>query len=206
MRLLSENFAHNHPIPAECAVGTAQGFGQNRNPHLAWEGAPDGTRSFALTVIDHDVPTVHEMIGRKDMMIPHDQLRTKFVHWTMVDIPPQIHTIPAGSCSNGFIRHGKAHPAGPVGARQGRNDYTAWFANDAEMAGKYHGYDGPYPPSNDMRLHHYVFHLLALDIAHLTLPEHFDDIDILQAASGHILAEAQLVGTYTLNPSLHSST
>ncbi len=31
------------------------------------------------------------------------------------------------------------------------------------MAGAYHGYDGPYPPFNDARVHRYVFTVVALD-------------------------------------------
>ena len=44
-------------------------------------------------------------------------------------------------------RQGRA--AGARGARQGINDYTGWFAGDADMAGNYFGYDGPCPPWND---------------------------------------------------------
>ena len=33
------------------------------------------------------------------------------------------------------------------------NDYTGWFAGNADMGGDYYGYDGPYPPFNDLRTH-----------------------------------------------------
>ena len=199
MRLMSQSFKDGQHIPPTYAVGAPDGPGLNRNPHLAWDDVPAGVQSFALLVVDPDVPTVREMIARPDVLIPKDQLRTKFVHWTMVDIPPDLRDIAEGSCSQGFVVKGKAHPSGPVGARQGLNDYTAWFANDPEKAGEYRGYDGPYPPPNDLRVHRYVFRLLALNVATLQLPLHYNDEDIMRAAQGHVLADAQIFGTYTLH-------
>jgi len=61
MRIYSDSFVHGQPIPPECAAGTPDGFGSNRNPHLAWEDVPAGTASFALICIDPDVPSVAEM-------------------------------------------------------------------------------------------------------------------------------------------------
>ena len=61
MKIRSDSFAHRHRIPAEFAAGQPDGdgygFAANRNPHLAWDDAPGGTRSFALLCIDPDVPT-----------------------------------------------------------------------------------------------------------------------------------------------------
>ena len=57
--------------------------------------------------------------------------------------------------------------------RQGLNDYTGWFAGDAQMGGDYYGYDGPYPPFNDLRGHRYFFRLFALDVGTLDLPARF---------------------------------
>ena len=51
---------------------------------------------------------------------------------------------------------GKPGPDAPHGARHGINDYTGWFASDADMAGDYYGYDGPCPPWNDEIPHRYV--------------------------------------------------
>ena len=93
-------------------------------------------------------------------------------------------------------------PAAPRGAKQGINDYTGWFAGDKDMAGQYYGYDGPCPPWNDERVHHYVFTLYALDIAKLSLGAAFTGPEARKAMAGHILAQATLTGVYTLNPSL----
>jgi Raf kinase inhibitor-like YbhB/YbcL family protein len=85
---------------------------------------------------------------------------------------------------------------------QGLNDYTGWFAGDAEMSGQYHGYDGPCPPWNDERMHHYVFTVYALDSAQLELPAQFDADQLLSAMAPHVLAKASLTGRYTLNPAV----
>jgi phosphatidylethanolamine-binding protein (PEBP) family uncharacterized protein len=82
------------------------------------------------------------------------------------------------------------------------NDYTGWFAGDAQMGGDYLGYDGPYPPFNDARVHRYFFRLYALDVASLDLPDRFTAADVQRAVQGHALAEAAVQGTYTLNPRL----
>ncbi len=202
MHLYSDSFQPGQPIPAEFAMGTPQGFGGNRNPQLAWDDVPDGTRSFALLCIDPDAPTVPETVGRKDLQIPVEQPRGDFVHWAVADIPASVRTLAAGSCSDGITARGKQHPAGPDGSRQGLNDYTGWFAGDAEMGGDYFGYDGPYPPFNDLRVHRYFFRLFALDVERLDLPARFTAADVLRASQGHVLAEAALHGTYTLNPDL----
>lgn len=202
MRLRSDSIQPGQPIAATYAMGQADGFAGNRNPHLAWDAVPAGTASFALLCIDPDVPTVAEMVGRDDVQIPVEQPRTNFVHWAAVDLPADLREIAEGSASDGVVAKGKRQPPGLPGARQGLNSYTDWFAGDAQMGGDYYGYDGPYPPANDLRVHRYFFRLFALDVATLDLPARFTAADALRAMQGHVLGEASLYGTYTLNPSL----
>ena len=199
MRIHSDSFENGTPIPAEFAMGQSDGFGGNRNPHLAWDGVPAGTRSFALLCIDPDAPTVAETVGRDDLDIPVDQVRGDFIHWTMIDIAADVREIVAGSCSDGITAKGKSHPAGPLGAHQGLNDYTGWFAGNADMGGDYYGYDGPYPPFNDLRTHRYFFRLFALDVDTLDLPARFTAADVFRAMHTHVLAEASVHGTYSLH-------
>jgi len=199
MRIHSGSFESGKPIPAEFAMGQIAGFAGNRNPHLAWEDVPEGTRSFALLCIDPDAPTVPETVGRDDLQIPVEQPRGDFVHWAMVDIAADVRLIEAGSCSDGVTPKGKRNPPGPPRARQGLNDYTGWFAGDADMGGDYFGYDGPYPPFNDLRTHRYFFRLFALDVERLALPSRFAAGDVLHAMQGHVLGEALVYGTYSLN-------
>src|SRR5207245_1723193 len=92
--------------------------------------------------------------------------------------------------------------AGYPGQRHGINDYTSWFAGDADMVGDYYGYDGPCPPWNDSIMHRYIFTLYALDIARVPVDGKFTGQQVRDAMRGHILAEANIVGLYTLNPLL----
>jgi len=198
MRLQSNSFTHTGKIPAEFALGAPDGFGGNRNPQLSWHEVPDGTRSFALLCIDTDVPTDPSLVGKAGVEIPVDHPRGDFVHWVMIDLPADAREIAAGSCSDGVDKGGKASPPGPAGARQGLNDYTAWFSDDATMGGDYFGYDGPYPPPNDLREHRYFFRLFALDVAQLPVADKFTAADVFAAMHGHVLGETAIYGTYSL--------
>jgi phosphatidylethanolamine-binding protein (PEBP) family uncharacterized protein len=51
-------------------------------------------------------------------------------------------------------------------------------------------------------MHHYVFTVYALDIEKLPLSGKFGGPEVRTAMQGHILAEAKITGTYTLNPAL----
>jgi phosphatidylethanolamine-binding protein (PEBP) family uncharacterized protein len=51
-------------------------------------------------------------------------------------------------------------------------------------------------------VHRYVFTVYALDIERLPVEGHFTGADVREAIQGHVLAEASLTGTYTLNPKL----
>lgn len=208
MQLRSDSFQNHARIPAEFAFGKPGSDGEpcvlsaNRNPHLAWSGAPAGTQSFAVVCIDSDVPGQGDDVNQQGRTVPADLPRVDFAHWLMVDIPPGGNTIKAGACSDGVTPHGKRNPPGPDGSRQGRNDYTGWFASDPDMAGDWMGYDGPCPPWNDELLHRYRFRVYALDVARLDLPQTFGWAELQVALQGHVLDEAEIVGTYSLNPAV----
>jgi Raf kinase inhibitor-like YbhB/YbcL family protein len=57
------------------------------------------------------------------------------------------------------------------------------------------GYRGPAPPRGH-GVHHYHFRLFALDVETLAVPPHAKVADLRKAAEGHILGEAELIGTY----------
>jgi Raf kinase inhibitor-like YbhB/YbcL family protein len=208
MRIRSDDFRDMQPMPEECAFGRPGDAGEpcvlsaNRNPHLAWDMVPAATRSFVLTCIDSDAPTRGDDVNQADRRVSAALPRTDFVHWLMADIPVECRELAQGSCADGVVARGKSAPHGPPGARQGRNDYTGWFAGDAAMAGEYLGYDGPCPPWNDERMHHYHFRIHALDVASLGLHGPYTLADLRAAMQGHVLAEAELTGVYTLNVAL----
>jgi Raf kinase inhibitor-like YbhB/YbcL family protein len=208
MRVRSDDLEHMQPIPEEFAFGKPGpgdepvALAANRNPHLAWSEVPNGTRSFAILVVDTDVPTRGDDVNQEGRHVPASLPRTEFFHWVMVDVPPECRELGSGSCGDGVVPHGRRNPPGPPGAKQGINDFTGWFANDPAMSGDYYGYDGPCPPWNDDLLHHYHFRVYALDVATLGLAGKFTAAAARSAMQGHVLAEAAITGTYTLNAAL----
>jgi Raf kinase inhibitor-like YbhB/YbcL family protein len=158
-----------------------------------------GTRSLVLICHDFDVPSRPDDVNKPDREIPSDLPRVDFFHWVLVDLPPAVARIDEGEYSRGFTARGKQGPAALHGARQGLNDYTGWFAGDPERSGQYFGYDGPFPPFNDSLVHHYVFTLYAVNVDRLPVDGVFTGTDVRKALAGHVLAEATLSGTYTLN-------
>lgn len=90
-----------------------------------------------------------------------------YVHWVLYDIPASVTAIPKG---------GKA----PAGSRAGLNDW------------KKTGYGGPCPP---IGRHRYFFKLYALD-AMLGELKTATKAAVLDAMKGHVLGQAELMGTY----------
>jgi Raf kinase inhibitor-like YbhB/YbcL family protein len=207
MKIWSNSFADGQPIPGEfafCVPDPAShvAMAPNRNPHLAWSGAPEGTKSFVVLCVDPDVPSVGDDVNQEGKTVPKDLPRVDFAHWLLFDIPADRTEIAAGSHSDGITARGKHGPEAPGGMRHGLNDYTNWFAGDADMEGDYFGYDGPCPPWNDARMHHYTFSVHALDIPRLDIADAMTLENVREAMRGHVLAEARITGTYTLNPAL----
>ena len=207
MQVTSSSFKADSPIPSEYGFGKMHPedhftFSDNRNPHLAWGEAPEGTRSFAVFCVDTDVPTVGDDVNQEGRTVSKDLPRTEFVHWLLIDVALDATEITAGSCSDGVTAGGKQDPPGPPGSRQGVSNFTDWFAGDADMGGTYRGYDGPAPPWNDEVVHHYHFEVYALDVHRLDVEDDFRIEHVRAAMEGHVLAKASLTGTYTLNPAL----
>jgi hypothetical protein len=204
MKLWSDSWTNGDRIPARYAAGkpdakTTVTFSDNVNPHLAWSELPAGTQSLALICHDFDVPSRGDDVNQSDREVPQDLPRVDFFHWVLVDLPPSLRGIAEGEFSRGFTARGKSGPATLHGARHGLNDYTGWFAGDAQMSGQYFGYDGPFPPFNDSLVHHYVFTLYALDVPRLAVEGAFTGAQVREALRGHVLEEATFSGTYTLN-------
>ena len=172
----------------------------NRNPHLAWSGVPEGTKSFALICYDPEVPSAGDDVNQEGRTVPLDLPRVDFFHWVVADLPASLREIAEGSHSDGVTARGK--PAGPTpdGGVQGLNDYTGWFAGDADMGGDYCGYDGPCPPWNDERVHAYRFQIYAVDVVSLGLSGTFSGAELREALKGHVLAMGEVVGLYHINP------
>ncbi|HUR58382.1 MAG TPA: YbhB/YbcL family Raf kinase inhibitor-like protein [Opitutaceae bacterium] len=205
MKLSSTAFIDGGVIPAEYAFcapdpATHATLSKNRNPQLAWSDVPAGVQSFAVLCHDPDVPSRGDDVNQEGRTVSRSLPRVDFFHWVLVDLPSTVTAIDAGQFASSVTPRGKPGPDAPLGARQGINDYTSWFASDKDMAGDYHGYDGPCPPWNDEIPHRYVFTVFALDVPRLGVQGRFTGADVRAAVERHVLAQAAITGRYTLNP------
>jgi Raf kinase inhibitor-like YbhB/YbcL family protein len=96
--------------------------------------------------------------------------KTTWVHWVLYDLPP----------STSGLAQGISPRALPAGTREGTNDW------------KRTGYGGPCPP---IGRHRYFHKLYALDAV---LPDLgvATKTDLEAAMKGHVIAQAELTGTY----------
>jgi Raf kinase inhibitor-like YbhB/YbcL family protein len=92
-----------------------------------------------------------------------------WVHWVLYNLPPESRELAAGADTTGL----------PPGTAHGVNSYKAA------------GYSGPCPPIGRHRYFHKLYALdTRLDLAQATTA------DLQTAMKGHVLAAAELVGTY----------
>src|SRR5262249_23044587 len=91
MRLTSSAFQEGKPIPTPYT-----GEGPDKSPALAWDGVPDGTKSFALICDDPDAP------------------RGTWVHWVLFNLPADTRSLPEGVPTDDRL---------PSGALQGTTDF-----------------------------------------------------------------------------------
>lgn len=96
--------------------------------------------------------------------------RMVFVHWVLHDLPPGTTGLAEGTTPKSL----------PAGARTGQNDYRRT------------GWNGPCPP---IGRHRYFFKLYAVDTVLGDLGP-VTKSRLLQAIKGHVVEEAQLMGTY----------
>src|SRR2546428_6990195 len=96
-----------------------------------------------------------------------------WVHWVLYNLPAGVSGLPENIA--------KVESLDLDGARQGRNDFRR------------PGYGGPCPPPGPP--HRYFFKLYALD-APLKLKAGAQKKDVEAAIEGHVIATAQLMGTY----------
>lgn len=204
MTLKITGIAHNKFIPERFAYCVPDGKGATRDgnnisPEIQWSGAPEGTKSYALIMVDTEVPASFENANKKDTVIAEDFPRQNFYHWVLTDIPVNLFGFAEGAHSREIIKGGK-----PVGHMQygvnGQNDYAKVFGGAGESG--WGGYDGPCPPFNDMRLHSYHFIIYALDVERLNLEGVFNGPQAEEAMKGHILAKGEVVGTYSNQPAV----
>jgi hypothetical protein len=74
----SPDFTHGETLPQSARSGIAGAGGDDRSPALEWSGAPEGTKSFVVTVYDPDAPT-----------------GSGFWHWAVYNLPGTAGGLPA---------------------------------------------------------------------------------------------------------------
>ncbi len=166
------------------------GDGENLRPEISWENAPEGTKSFAVIVVDPDVPTDFTDAGKEGKTIPADQKRQDFVHYALIDIPANINKIEAGKGRG-------TNKAKENAGKTGINDYAVFMPN--AKTEDHAGWDGMCPPWNDERTHHYNFIVYALKVETLGLKDGFKASEAYKLAKANSIAEARIIGTYTRN-------
>ncbi len=152
----------------------------NVSPAMSWAHAPEGARSFALVVVDHDAAVDRSNVNKLGRSVAEDMPRRDFYHWLLIDIPADVSGLGEGETGGGV---------------RGRND----FGVKSHSA---NGYDGPCPPWNDERAHRYEFILHAVDVPSLRLEEGFTFADLKPLLEQHSLASASVLGTYSTNRAL----
>ena len=95
MHITSSAFTDGGKIPIKYVMPGAGG--QNRSVPLSWTGAPAGTQSFALAMVD-----------------PHPVARN-WVHWLVIDLPKDAASLPEGASGKGM----------PMGAVELQNSFGA---------------------------------------------------------------------------------
>jgi Raf kinase inhibitor-like YbhB/YbcL family protein len=98
-RLVSPEWHDGGTVPQENVFNGSGCGGTNISPELHWSGAPAGTKSFAITMVDPDAPAPGG-----------------WWHWIVWNISEAVSGLPAGAGNKGSR-------ALPVGSVQSKNDY-----------------------------------------------------------------------------------
>jgi len=131
--------------------------GKNISPPIEWKDAPADTKSFAVTVFDPDAPHAGG-----------------WWHWTVVNIPSDIHALEEGASTNNAL---------PSGAVEVETDF-----------GDTH-YGGPCPPKGD-QAHHYIFTVYALKNRQVPVTPHSTPASIKKILEHDYLEKASFTVEY----------
>ncbi|HEY5789262.1 MAG TPA: YbhB/YbcL family Raf kinase inhibitor-like protein [Gammaproteobacteria bacterium] len=149
-------------------TSTAFAHGARIPPKFTCEGA-DTSPALAWSGVPERTRSLVLIVDDPDAPDPGAPKMT-WVHWVLYNLPPDSSGLPEGVADADL----------PAGTRQGLNDWQRT------------GYGGPCPP---IGRHRYFHKLYALDSVLKGLHEP-DKAQLEAAMRGHVLASAELVGTY----------
>jgi Raf kinase inhibitor-like YbhB/YbcL family protein len=135
-------------------------------PKKYTQDGADVSPPLAFSEIPPDARSLALVVDDPDAPDPERPRKQAWVHWVLVDIPPSTDALPEAVTR-------------PPGGHVGKNDWshTRW--------------DGPAPPIGE---HRYRFKLYALDrVLGLSAPTR---AELERAMRGHVIEEAELIGTY----------
>jgi Raf kinase inhibitor-like YbhB/YbcL family protein len=154
--------------------------GENISPPFDWLGAPAGTKSFALTSVDPDVPW-----GNFELPGPGSLYGDLFVHWIVYDLPASATSLAEGAGSPGTLPQGAKH----------LNNTARDFGEGTPFWQHRGGWIGCAPPAGD-RAHRYVFTLYALNVDALDVSPDASYSDFIEALKDKVLATSTLTSYF----------
>ena len=113
----SDDFTDGAPLPESAGADGAADGAQNRSPHLAWSGFPEGTKSFVVSCYDPDAPTP-----------------SGFWHWMLVDLPAEVTSLAAGGGADENLPGGAFH----VRSDWGKPGYGGCYPPDGDRPHRYY--------------------------------------------------------------------
>ena len=112
--LRTTSFDPNQLLPNKFVYNGSNCSGENVSPELEWDNAPEGTKSFAVTVFDPDAS------------------QEGWWHWTVVNIPAYVTKIKEGASNQHQL---------PKGAKEGETDFgQIGYGGACPPPGKAHRY------------------------------------------------------------------
>lgn len=103
LTVASATIREGEMVPMSAVFNNMGCTGDNISPDLSWRGAPEGTKSFAVTLWDPDAPTT---VG--------------FTHWILFDLDPSTTMLEAGAGKKHQNPHGSTHGMNDMG----QNEYS----------------------------------------------------------------------------------
>ncbi|MCH6472249.1 YbhB/YbcL family Raf kinase inhibitor-like protein [Sinomonas terrae] len=141
--------------------------GKDLSPQLSWSGAPEGTKSYCVTVYDPDAPTA-----------------SGFWHWAVANIPATVDELPEGA-------GGSADGMGPSDSDASLPEGAIELKNDAGYA----GFVGAAPPKGHGP-HRYIVTVHAVDVDRLDVGPDATPAFLGFNLFFHTLGRAQLTGHF----------